>query len=194
LPVKAGDIEATFPIKLENGERFPAHAVRLAPSRWADSSSAPLHPAPPSSPTIGALTRSWANAAIAIPYRHSGAERHASCRDLPADHSPRVLQSQNLAARHPSRCQSAAPTSLSQRIHPSASTAASTLSTPSVLYSASPAMSQRPHTQISTLQNHDSLHLVGVCDNPISTIYSTTPHRAVEHIKTAPRAAIFIAR
>ena len=55
---------------------------------------------------------------------------------------------------------------------PSASTAASTLSTPSVLYSASLAMSPRPHTPISTPQNHESLHLVGVCDNPISTVQS----------------------
>ena len=86
-----------------------------APSRWADLSSAPLHPVPPSSPMTGAVTRNWANAAIAIPL--SRKRRHASCPDIPADHSPRVLQSQDLAARHPSRCQPTAPISLSQRIH-----------------------------------------------------------------------------
>ena len=53
---------------------------------------------------------------------------------------------------------------------PSASTAASTLSTPSVLCSASLAMSPRPRNLISTPQNPDLLHLVSVCDNPISTV------------------------
>ena len=82
-----------------------------APSRWADSSSAPLHPVPPSSPMTGAGTGNWANAAIAIPLSRSA----ATCK-LPR-HSPRVLQSQDLVAWHPSRCQPTAPIRLSQRIH-----------------------------------------------------------------------------
>jgi len=46
---------------------------------------------------------------------------------------------------------------------PSASTVASTPSTPSVLCSASLAMSPPPHTPICTPKNHEPLHLVGVC-------------------------------
>ena len=105
-----------------------------------------------------------------LPYRRRGAGRHASCRHLPADHSPRVLQSQDLgcvASITVSARNTYKPISTNS---PSASTAASTLSTPSVLCSASLAMSPRPRNLISTPQNPDLLHLVSVCDNPISTV------------------------
>ena len=138
-----------------------------APSRWADSLSAPLHPAPSSSLTTGAVTRSWATAAIAIPPSPSGATcklPRPSCRSFTSCFPisrPGCVEPITVSARNTYR-----PTSTNS---PSASTVASTRSTLSVLCSASPAMSPLPHTPISTPQNHDSLHLVGVCDNPIST-------------------------
>lgn len=54
-------------------DAFVLPSRRIAvPRRWTDSSSVPSLAVPPSSPTTGAVTRSWASAAIAIPLSRSG--------------------------------------------------------------------------------------------------------------------------
>ena len=93
--------------------------------------------------------------------------RPRGCRGLSADHPSRLRQSENVAHRHPSRCQPSAsfkPISMSSR---SALTGASTHSTPSAPSSASLAMSAHRPSMNSIQGNGSTLHVVGECVNRI---------------------------
>ena len=120
------------------------------PNRWVASSSKPLSPAAPSSPTTGARLSS---------YCRCGTWRRARCRDLPAHHSPRVLQSQNMATWHSPRRQPQhlQPISTNSRSASIAATTHTTLSAPCLALLA------------TSLRG--PLHLVVGCDNQISTVF-----------------------
>ena len=153
------------------------------PNHWAVLSKGPWHRVPPLSPTTGAVTRSWASSALVTPPSRS----EAICK-LRKPFCPSFISCSPISKLGCEEPTTVSALSTYRRIStssPSVSTAAFTHSTPSVLYSALRVMSPPLPMLSSMLKNHVLLHLVGGCDNRISTvdssfiIYQTTVQRTV---------------